>query len=360
MRILYISPEHISGTLTMFQEAHRRNGHDCRFVTLFHSRYNFTEDICLDIPLMPGNRLFVRLKKLFHGMRGVDMQRNLEGYPPVWKPNGALEAALFRVRDNLIAPRVMRAIREHQLDRFDIIHLEQGLGFFRDGRVIKEWKHQDKKFVCFYHGTDIRNRGVIPAVEEVADLHLTSEWDLIPMHPKMEYLHLPIETKRFQPVDLDGDPVRICHAARIPEFKGTKYVVQAVENLKKKYRVELILMHNVPHNQALEMKKSCHIAVDQLTNLGGWGYGMSSLETLAMGIPTVTNIHPEMEGKIPDHPFIHATPDTVEAALERLITDADYRQQKGREGREWVVRVHDIDVVTNRLYDYYRREGWIV
>jgi glycosyltransferase involved in cell wall biosynthesis len=132
-----------------------------------------------------------------------------------------------------------------------------------------------------------------------------------------------------------------------------------VENLKKDYRVELVLMENVPHQQALEMKRQCHISVDQLTNLGGWGYGMSSLETLALGIPTVTNIHPEMEDKIAGHPFIHATPDTVERELRRLIGDPEFRRQKGQEGRKWVEKVHDIEVVMDQLCGYYRREGWI-
>ena len=359
MKILYISPEHVSGTLKMFQEAHRRRGNECRYVTLYHSRYDFEEDICLDIPLMPGNKLFVTLKKGFHRLEGYDPKRDRQGFPPIWTPNSHLEGMLFRLRDGLIAPRVHRAIKKHQLDTFAVIHLELGMSFFRDGRVIKEWKKQGKKFVCFYHGNDVRNRGVIPAVEEVSDLHLTSEWDLMPMHPKMEYLYLPIDTSQFKTVDLDGDPIRICHAARIPQFKGTKHVIQAVENLKKKHRVELVLMHNVPHDQAIKLKKSCHIAVDQLTNLGGWGYGMSSLESLAMGIPTITNIHPEMEDKIPGHPFIHATPETIETQLQRLIDDVDYRHQKGREGRAWVEKVHDIEVVTDQLYGYYGREGWV-
>jgi glycosyltransferase involved in cell wall biosynthesis len=359
MKILYISPEHVSGTLTMFQNAHRQRGNECRFVTLYHSHYNFDEDICLDIPLMPGNRIFLALKKGFNRLEGVDPKRNRQGFPPIWTPNNRLEGMLFRWRDSLIVPRVYRAIKEYQLGTFDIIHLELGMSFFRDGRVIKEWKQQGKKFVCFYHGNDVRNRGVIPAVEEVSDLHLTSEWDLMPMHPKMEYLYLPIDTKLFQTVAVDGDPIRICHAARIPQFKGTKFVIHAVENLRKEFRVELVLMHNVPHDQAIELKKSCHIAVDQLTNLGGWGYGMSSLESLAMGIPTITNIPPEMEGKIPGHPFVHATPETIEAQLRRLIEDVDYRSQKSREGRAWVEKVHDIGVVTDQLYGYYRREGWV-
>jgi glycosyltransferase involved in cell wall biosynthesis len=359
MRILYISPEHISGTLTMFQEAHRHRGNECRFVTLFHSRFNFGEDICLNLPLMPGNRLFVLLKKGFHRLRGVNLQRDLSGYPPIWKPNDPLEAILFRLRDTLIAPKVYRTIKEHQLDFFDIVHLEQGMEFFRDGRVVKEWKQQGKKFVCFYHGTDIRNRGVIPAIEEITDLHLTSEWDLMSMHPKMEYLHLPIDTKKFRVVAPDGDPIRICHAARIRVFKGTETVIKVVENLKKKYPVELVLIENVPHSTALRLKQTCHIAIDQLTNLGGWGYGMSSLETLAMGIPTLTNIPPEMADKIPGHPFIHATPETLERELVKLIEDIDYRRQKGKDGRAWVEKVHDIEVVTDSLYGYYRREGWL-
>ena len=343
----------------MFQEAHRRRGNECRFVTLFHSHFDFEEDICLNLPLMPGNRLFVLLKKGFHRLRGINLQRDLSGYPPIWKPNDPLESVLFKLRDALIAPKVYRTIKENQLDSFDIVHLEQGMEFFRDGRVVKEWKRQGKKFVCFYHGTDIRNRGIIPIIEKIADLHLTSEWDLMPLHPKMEYLHLPIDTKKFRVVDPDGDPIRICHAARIRAFKGTETVIRVVENLKKNYSVELVLIENIPHPQALELKQSCHIAIDQLTNLGGWGYGMSSLETLAMGIPTCTNIPPEMADKIPGHPFIYATSETLERELIKLIEDVNYRRKKGKEGRVWVEKTHDIEVVTDSLYAYYRRQGWV-
>ncbi|MCK4272920.1 hypothetical protein KAX22_09725, partial [bacterium] len=45
--------------------------------------------------------------------------------------------------------------------------------------------------------------------------------------------------------------------------------------------------------------------------------------------------------------------------LVQLIHDPELREEKGREGRKWVERRHDIKVVIKELYGYYRRLGWL-
>ena len=64
------------------------------------------------------------------------------------------------------------------------------------------------------------------------------------------------------------------------------------------------------------MKKS-DIFIDQIGDRGGWGYGMNSVESLSMGICTMTEINDSYNSFIPDHPFIAVTKDTLEDAIKK-------------------------------------------
>lgn len=358
MKILYIAAEHVSGTLSLFQAEHRRRGNECRFVTFFHSHYRFPEDICLDLPLMP-NKGWVRFaKRAVMGIRGANPDRVRLGHPPLWNPP-FWERWLFSVRDELLRPRLEATIEEHGLDDFDIYHLDGGLEFYRDARMLKRVVAAGKKVVCFYHGTDLRNRGILPEIDKLTHLRLTSEWDLLELDPRLEYLYLPVDTSQFPETRrVSGGHVKICHAAR-NIYKGTKYVVEAVQELQKTSDVELVLLQNVPYDEALRLKAKCDIFVDQLTNEGGWGYGMSSVEALAMGMPVVTNISPQLTDKLVDSPFVQANPSTLVSVLASLVRNNDWRRELAAKGRQWVARWHDIRAVGDSLYGFYGREGWI-
>ena len=207
-----------------------------------------------------------------------------------------------------------------------------------------------KHVAAFYHGTDLRNRGMIPAIDEHVELRLTSEWDLLEFDPRLHYLYLPFDTSVYPQRDYRfHTPVRICHATRNP-YKGTAYVVEAVRDLSARYPVELVLLQDLPHAEALHRKQDCDIVVDQLTNAGGWGYGMSSVEALAMGLPVVTNIPEKMAAPLGQHPFVQADPDTIRDVLERLITDEALCRRLAAEGRAWVRERHDVRSVGDQLY----------
>lgn len=65
--------------------------------------------------------------------------------------------------------------------------------------------------------------------------------------------------------------------------KGTEYIIKAVNELKNEgYKVNLILIENMPHKKVIEYYKNSDIVIDQL--LIGW-YGMVSIEGMALGKP---------------------------------------------------------------------------
>ena len=131
-----------------------------------------------------------------------------------------------------------------------------------------------------------------------------------------------------------------------------------VRSLERDHPVELVLIEGKPHREAMAIKRTCDLAVDQVGNYGGLGYGMNSLETLAMEIPTITEMTPEYESFLPDHPFLNADEETLPEVIIRAAGDEGLRRRKGKEGREWVVRHHGARQVTERLHELFRELGW--
>ena len=357
MKILYISPQHISGTLDLFCRAHRRRGNEARYVTLFPSKYGFPEDILLNLPLHPDKRWIIWGRTLLQRLRGSPPEKELEGAPPFWTPGGALETLFFNLRDRLISGKVYRFFGEYNIWDYDLFHLEQGMGFFRDCRMMLKLKSHGKKFACFYHGNDIRNRGVIPAIHQISDLNLTSELDLLEKYPGIKYLFLPIDTEKVKPIKRDNERLKIAHATRSRYNKGSDFIISTVKELEKEYPVEMILIENQPHQRCMEIKAKCDIYIDQIADKGGWGYGMSSVESLAQSIPTCTYLNPRYLQFIPDHPFVNVNYDSLKDELVKLIQDPDYRKEKAQSSRRWVVKTHDIERVMDKLYEYYSEAG---
>jgi glycosyltransferase involved in cell wall biosynthesis len=360
-RILYISPEHVSGTLALFQRGHRARGHDCRYVTFFPSAYNYPEDICLNLGLMPDSPLIRRLRaKGYKSTPEMLGRTDRSGFPPYWRPDTAAEAIFFQWRDLLLSGKIGRAIRRFGLDQFDLYHLDQGLDFFRDARFVRRMKKRGATVTCFYHGTDLRNRGAIPAVDALSQLNMTSELDLLDRHPHIRYLHLPYEVEKFQVKSQENSPLLIGHACRAPSarhFKGTDAIIAVVKELESIYPVKLDFVEGLPHDETLKRKARWDIAIDQIADQGGWGYGVNSLETLSMGIPTCTRMNPQCEKFFAGHPFIHVDENTLKSKLIELIENPSYRRAKAQESRQYVMRRHSVESVMDELYGHYREAG---
>jgi glycosyltransferase involved in cell wall biosynthesis len=357
MKILYISPQHISGFLDVLCAGHSRRGNSARFVTLFPSAFGFPEDLSLKLPLHPDKSWIIRGRRFLKRIRGEADEGELPGNPPMWSPGGRLERLFFNFRDDLIAKKVYKFLDDNGLWDFDLYHLEQGADFFRDCRTAKEFHSKGKKIACFYHGNDIRNRGVFPAIHKISDLNLTSELDLLARYPGIKYLFLPIDTKEVFPKLKDNPKKKIAHATRSRYNKGSDFIIATVRKIESKYPVELVLIENKPHADCMALKAECDIYIDQIADRAGWGYGMSSVESLAQGLATCTYLNPQYAEFIPDHPFVNVNYQNLEAELVKLIADADYRAECAKRGREWVVKTHDIEAVLDKLYGYYSEVG---
>ena len=350
MRILHIAPFNTAGVPFAFVKAERALGHESRLVTLGRHPQDREEDICLDLPFL-DSWLVRRVKGIVtpeHRRVVSHVARLPSKIPPEWKPSPWGESLLINLRERVWKKKIEEAIQEHGLYDYDVYQLDGGLEFFRDGRFVRRLKESGKKVICCYTGSDLRTRGVIPAIDASSDLNVTVEFDHLQYHPDIHHVPFPLDVDAFQPADpAGGHVVRIGHAPTNRAAKGSDIIIPIVQALERRFPVQLVLIEGLPYSEAIRLKRTCHVFIDQIGDLG---YGMNSLEALAMGIPACSSLAPGFAEVYPDHPFIVVGADTLETELTALIQDRRLIRKKGKQGRAWVRRVHDARAVVERIH----------
>lgn len=363
MKILYVSPENTVGTLDLYKRIHEQRGNTVKYVTFFRSPKAFKEDICLDLPFN-FTRPFLkqarhRVYQLYRGQKGYHKEK--EGYPPVWQPEGRFDRWFLASKEKLWDKRIREAIEHYKLYDADVVHFESGMDFYKDARFAKTLKESGAKIICHYHGEDLRSRGVLKPLDEISDLNLTNEVDLLQKHPNIHYIFLPFDTDAFRkkyPRIENNDPLPlVTHAPTNRYYKGSDDIIPICRKLENEGRITFRLIENLSHEEAMQIKRHSDIFIDQINDRGGWGYGMNSLESLAMGVCTATEMNKYYCEFLPDHPFINVNRTNLYERMLSLTFDRALRNKKGLEGIEWVKKHHDIASVGEQLYTYYARIG---
>jgi hypothetical protein len=355
MKILHLSPQNYTGTIDLFVRGHRELGHQSRLVTFYRAANMYMEDICLDLPFVGPQEWLLKFKRMVKaGSLRIPYTGTTERI--FWSPS-LVERLMLKIRDGMWGSRIERAAEQYGLWDFDVYHLEGGMSFYRDGRDVKMLKSRGKKIVSYYHGLDLRMRGAIRPIWEATDLHLTCEFDLYQRYPELGYLFLPFDRHSVPPASPESETIRICHAPRIRSVKGTDLIIDAVEHLAGEVPVELVLIENMTNEETLKLKATCHIAIDQVAD-GDMGYGVNSLESLSMGIATMTNLSNAYQAFIPDHPFCLTTPETLRRDLKELIIDGDLRRKYAAAGPSWIERRHHWLSVARDIHRIYSEMGW--
>lgn len=350
MKILHLAPFNVANVPLTLVLAERQLGHDSRLITFAKHPRGFPDDICLNLPLLnfKGLTFFKRLIGGKSRIAVTNLKPELPHLPPIWRPN-PLEKLLLKFREALWQPIINSVCQRYQLDRFDVIQLDGGVGFFRDGRDVIRWKQMGKKIICCYAGSDLRVRGVIPQIDAISDLNVSVEYDHLQLHPNLHHIFFPFDADKFKPLPHRDDKIiLIGHAPTNRAAKGSDVIIPIVLELEREFPVQLVLIENLPYPEALKRKAECHIFIDQIGDLG---YGINSLEALAMGIPTCSCLAPGFEAQYPDHPFIVIDAENLRSRLVSLLRDNRLRIEKARAGRQWVKRYHDPIKVVQMIHN---------
>ncbi len=242
------------------------------------------------------------------------------------------------------------------------------------------WLHlMNKRIIMEYHGNDIRyfyNREkpqyypyeklVVRAkrvkrindrIMKYADAVITHDEELrkhIP-HTNLYITPLRINTNKLYPIypDTEKEKVTIIHAPSDYVGKGSKYVIASIEELKRNYNIEFILVEKKTQDEAFEIYRKADIIIDQLF---AQTYGVFAIEAMALGKPVIAYISDEIRKTFPaSMPIVSATIDNLTEILKELIVNGKLRQELGKAGRKYVEDYHDYRKVAQVQLDIYKK-----
>ncbi len=214
---------------------------------------------------------------------------------------------------------------------------------------------------CWPMACSANQKQAMRSALKYADAIFVSTPDLIEFIPGSILLPQPIDISKFETMKQrialskrEGAVMKIAHAPSNRKMKGTQYVEEAVAKLVASgYMVELILVENLPYEEALECCANADIVVDQLL-IGA--YGQYAVEMMALGKPVVCYLRDDLlEHYGDDLPIINANPDNLVDVLRRLLDSKDDWHTLGQQGIRYVQAHHDSQVIANRLIEYYQK-----
>ncbi|KAB2838720.1 MAG: glycosyltransferase family 1 protein, partial [Melioribacteraceae bacterium] len=191
---------------------------------------------------------------------------------------------------------------------------------------------------------------------------ITSEFDHLALKKDLRYIFYPYDSTELPQREINtSDKIRIVHSPTNRKFKGTDLIISVIGKIKKEKNIEFILLENLPRHEVLQEKKNCDICIDQVGGtMGGTGYGKAGIETLGMGIPTITNMTDDYNQWLPENPFVVANNEKqLYEKLNELIDNKTLREELGAKGKVWVNNYHGFESVNQKLYELYKESGII-
>lgn len=171
---------------------------------------------------------------------------------------------------------------------------------------------------------------------------------------KVVLFRQPVELRYFKslPPSPDVKKPLLLHVPTNPHVKGTEYILRAVENLKRKnLDFEFKMVRQLTQEQFFSVLSNCDVYIDEL-RCGS--HGMTAVEAMAMGKPTVSYIRENLVDEYSSElPLVNANPETIERELEALVLDAGLRNKIGKASREYVEKYHDANIVIGQMADIY-------
>lgn len=139
-------------------------------------------------------------------------------------------------------------------------------------------------------------------------------------------------------------PVKVIHTPNHRGFKGTEYIIKAVNELKGEgLQVELIMLEKMPNDTIRKLMPDADILVEQLI----LGYALSAMEGMASGLPVLSNLGVEEYTRVyrryaylNECPILSTSPETIKENLRILVTNPVLRKELGEAGRLYVEKYH--------------------
>jgi len=272
--------------------------------------------------------------------------------------------------------RMVDALVKHA----DLFHFHNGNSLFTGNTDVPMLASAGKRMIMHHWGSDVRtvnlssrlNRYRLPpsymSDEQIHQrlkllskhIHdaIVQDYELYPhvadYYKRVHVLPLACRTGDFAPVypPVKPERIRIVHAPTNRKFKGTAYVEAVVRKLSGKYPVELVLVENKSHEEAVKLYRKADLIIDQIFC---GTYGMFAVEAMALGKPVLCYVRPDVAAKKPSLPIINANRDTLAAVLRDILRAPERLHEIGKASRSFAERYHDTKVVIPKLIRIYQK-----
>lgn len=174
------------------------------------------------------------------------------------------------------------------------------------------------------------------------------------------YGGIPVETREieFRPLD-NPRKIRIFlgRDRRRKLIKGTDLLEEAARDVCSRHpdRAELVIIENVSRKVFFETMRSCQLVLDQIYS---YTPATTALEAMAMGLNVISGAEPEFYSFIGEkecRPVINAPIgyDALRNTIEQTVMHPELFAARSRQGREFVERHNDTDVVAGRFLRFW-------
>jgi glycosyltransferase involved in cell wall biosynthesis len=185
-------------------------------------------------------------------------------------------------------------------------------------------------------------------------------WDLLTTH------YYPIDVDAWaladgSDADGRGAPVVVVHAPNHRGMKGTEFLIEACEQLRREgLAVELRLLERVSNEEVKAAMEGADIVAEEFL----LGYALTAMEGMSLGRPVLSNlsedgyyeIHRWSTG-LDECPIVSTRPHEIADRLRELVVDPALRRRLGQAGREYVVNYHSYAAMAH-LWDAIYRRVW--
>ena len=174
-------------------------------------------------------------------------------------------------------------------------------------------------------------------------------WDILTPSPLSLDLKLWKKSNKKQVSNGKNREIVIAHTPNHRGFKGTEFIIKAIEQLKEKgYKIKFLLIEKKQNSEVQKiLSKEVDILIEQIVFTG---FGLSGVEGLATGITTISNLE-NNNYVLPlrrwtyfaECPIVSASPETLFETLKKLIENPKLREKLGNCGREYAKKYHSVD-----------------
>jgi hypothetical protein len=214
--------------------------------------------------------------------------------------------------------------------------------------------------MCNSGRLDRKRREDINKASQYIDHFFALNPDLLRFLPPHKSSFLPyavINSADEQPALMNEKHFTIVHAPTQREAKGSYEIINTVNSIKKEFPfVELVLVENVKHSDALELYRTADLVIDQIKV--GW-YGAFAVECMYMGKPVAAYIDNNDLKFIPNDmsqelltSIVNVTPQNLREKIKTLVLNKNKLKEIAQLGLSYANKWHTPTSVAKLVSQY--------